>query len=115
MDANVDLHVKIELILRLCVHLDVIIDRHPLEFVLDEASAVDLIDSCHAMLLVWQDVREGQKRLLSDSFHFATKSHWLLHACYLARFVPTSKANFHIYQPNILPCRASRVMKSLDL
>ena len=85
MNPKLELHRKIEFMLRMSSHLDKILDDHPTEFVLPESAAQDLIATGFTYLAVWAEVATAFKDEEHVLFGFTAKAHIPMHCCLLSR------------------------------
>lgn len=85
MNTGVAFQRKVELVLRGSVHMDVLVDRCPNQYVLDEINAKDLLATGFAYLALWYELSQECKKGVPRLFGLTAKAHFLIHCCILAR------------------------------
>jgi len=84
MNPLIAIHRQTELVLRLLVHLDVVVDRDPDAVALSDADSSELLGTCQACFCVWTEVSEHWKGEGVPIFGLTSKAHMLVHACILS-------------------------------
>jgi len=83
-DCNLDLHKKIELLLRMSYHMDDIVDAHSADFALPEDQSEDLATAARVHFTTFNSLKKHFEEEDYPIFQLTSKAHYVFHCCLLA-------------------------------
>ena len=80
-NKNLEVHRKIELVLRTSAHLDAILAEHAAEFVLPQEAADDFKSTGHVHLSMFYELKTHFANEPGSLFQLTQKGHYVMHCC----------------------------------
>ena len=80
-NRQLEVHRKIELVLRTSAHLDAILEEHAAEFVLPEEAAADFKSTGHVHLSMFYELKAHFANESGSLFQLTQKGHYVMHCC----------------------------------